>query len=224
MAFALATNILPPRLILLPIVTALLGAYACGSHDQNVADSRSPDVNAVQSELPSAEVARDLTLLREEEKLARDVYVRLYDEWGSKPFSNISSSEQRHMDSVRVLLSRYEMSDPVVSDAAGVFTNEAFQQLYTELTQAGTISLLAAFQVGAEIEELDIADIQRMQSHEPNEAVRAVYDNLQCGSRNHLRAFVGQIVAEGGTFAPKHLSQAEVNAIVEGSQERCGMR
>ena len=44
----------------------------------------------------SAKEASDLIFLREEEKLARDVYLALYDAWGTPIFLNISSSEQKH--------------------------------------------------------------------------------------------------------------------------------
>jgi hypothetical protein len=38
--------------------------------------------------------------MREEEKLARDVYDFLYARWSVNPFGNIRRSEQRHMDIV----------------------------------------------------------------------------------------------------------------------------
>lgn len=40
----------------------------------------------------------DISFMREEEKLARDVYDSLYAKWGLRPFANIRESEQRHMD------------------------------------------------------------------------------------------------------------------------------
>ncbi len=52
--------------------------------------------------------------------------------------------------------------------------------------------------------------------------ILAVYDNLLCGSRNHLRAFNRQLVAQGGSYAAQVISQAEWNAIANSAQERCG--
>ena len=43
----------------------------------------------------------NLRLMREEEKLARDVYLYAHDLYGTQIFSNISNSEQIHMDKTR---------------------------------------------------------------------------------------------------------------------------
>jgi hypothetical protein len=211
--------------LLLALFSGLLWSTAgCGSRDQASPQSKAPDSNGVPTSELTLEVRADITTLREEEKLARDVYHVLYDYWGAKPFANIGASEQRHFDSVGVLIDRYGIEDPAVDDQRGVFTDATFEQLYDRLTKAGEPSLLAAFQVGAAIEELDIADIDRMQSHSAPAEVRAVYDNLSCGSRNHLRAFVRQINNQGGSFVPEHLTVARVDAIIAGAQERCGMQ
>ncbi len=61
----------------------------------------------------SQEEIDDLVYLREEEKLARDVYLHLYNTWGQWIFENIAASEQQHMDAVKTLLDRYGIHDPV---------------------------------------------------------------------------------------------------------------
>ncbi|MCP4143444.1 MAG: DUF2202 domain-containing protein [Chloroflexi bacterium] len=48
-----------------------------------------------------------LAFMREEEKLARDVYLTLYEQWELRPFSNIAESEQKHTDAVKNLLGPY---------------------------------------------------------------------------------------------------------------------
>ena len=49
----------------------------------------------VAASLTESEI-QDLVFIREEEKLARDVYDALRLRWGSRVFSNIESSEQTH--------------------------------------------------------------------------------------------------------------------------------
>lgn len=222
------------RAFLLAIVTVPWLAAGCGNRDRSLPSTRTPSTQALSAQGPRAgvtsavglngAVAEDLVALREEEKLARDVYFVLYETWGAAPFANIGASEQRHFDSVGMLLAEYGVEDPAVDDAGGAFTSTVFQNLYETLTDEGHVSALEAFRVGATIEELDLADIQRMSGHAPPENVRAVYDQLSCGSRNHLRAFVRHIEAQGGTFEPQHLSRSQVDAILSGAQERCGMR
>ena len=39
--------------------------------------------------------------MREEEKVARDVYLSLNDTWNLRIFKNITSSEQTHMNAIK---------------------------------------------------------------------------------------------------------------------------
>jgi len=99
-----------------------------------------------------------LTFMREEEKLARDVYMVLYEQWGLKVFNNISQSEQSHIDSVATIMAIYDVADTASSED-GVFTNTDLQDLYLQLVSDGEASLIAALEVGALIEEVDINDL-----------------------------------------------------------------
>jgi len=163
----------------------------------------------------------DLIFMREEEKLARDVYEFLYEKWGLLIFQNISLSEQRHTDAVKILLTKYGIQDPVTSDQRGVFVKNEFQALYNDLVKKGANSLTDAFQVGATIEDLDIKDLKEAVLLTDNEDIKLVYDNLTRGSRNHLRAFVTQLTTYNLTYAAQFLTQAEVDEIVNSPRERC---
>lgn len=159
-----------------------------------------------------------LLQMREEEKLAHDVYVALYDTWQVKTFSNISAAEQTHSDAVKVLLDRYSLTDPAAGNAAGVFTDAGLQSLYTTLVEQGSTTLVDALTVGAAIEDLDIADLQSLATTTPD--IQLVYDNLEKGSRNHLRAFTKQLAKNGATYTPTHIDSAEYEAIIAGDLER----
>ena len=160
-----------------------------------------------------------LSFMREEEKLARDVYINLYNKWGSNVFKNISSSEQTHMDAMLILLNRYNITDPVGSNAVGVFNNSTLQNLYNQLIVEGNISVLNAFKVGATIEDLDIFDLTNALSGIDNQDIRFVYENLSKGSRNHMRAFYKNILNSGGTYVPQYLTQADFDAIINSAME-----
>ena len=49
----------------------------------------------------------NLQFLKEEEKLARDVYLYSFDLYNQNIFKNISNSEQSHMNSVTVIMNKY---------------------------------------------------------------------------------------------------------------------
>ena len=147
-----------------------------------------------QSEIDS------IIYMREEEKFARDVYKTLFDEYGTSIFENIRNSEQRHMDALENLIIKYGLQDPVINDTAGAFSNPDFSSLYIDLVAAGMESYCGALQVGIDIEELDIEDIETALNGddegvvEPVEApdVIRVLTNLLNGSYNHLNAFNSQ--------------------------------
>jgi len=54
----------------------------------------------------SAGDAENLAFMREEEKLARDVYLYLFEFWGQLIFENIAAGEQQHMDAVWSLMDK----------------------------------------------------------------------------------------------------------------------
>lgn len=165
-----------------------------------------------------------LLFMREEEKLARDSYLVLYDLWGLEVFANIAGSEQSHTDSVEKLLDKYRLEDPVTDELnIGNFVNEALQALYDGLMDDGDESELAGLMVGGFIEETDITDIQAWMDLADNADIISVYESLMCGSRNHLRAFVAQIESMGVVYHAQSLTQKEVNDIVDSPIERdCG--
>jgi hypothetical protein len=170
------------------------------------------------SGVPTAALSADLRQLREEEKLARDTYRTLADVHSAEIFPNIADSEQSHMDAVGRLLTSYAVADPVTNDARGVFQSEEFVSLYADLVAQGKSSPQSAYVVGATVEELDIRDIRVMRGRTAEPDVLAVYDRLECGSRNHLRSFVRQL---SGRFEPQFLTAAEVSTIVGGANESC---
>lgn len=157
--------------------------------------------------------------MREEEKLARDVYQYLYTKWQMPIFNNIAQSEQVHTDAVKNLLERYNINDPVKDDSAGVFTSTEMQDLYNKLTSIGTKSSSDALKVGATIEDLDIKDLTKFLKSTDNEDIKTVYQNLMKGSRNHLRAFDKNIKLNGENYIPQYITIEEYNSIINNSTE-----
>ncbi|MGD8605463.1 MAG: DUF2202 domain-containing protein, partial [Anaerolineales bacterium] len=132
-------------------VTDLTSVDADDNASINPGDMQSNLV--VTGELTQDEV-NSLLFMREEEKLAHDVYLELYEEWGLRIFQNIANSEQTHTEAVRTLLEAYDIDDPAEGAAVGVFINPDLQDLYDQLTAQGRQSLQDALLVGAAIEEI----------------------------------------------------------------------
>lgn len=157
-----------------------------------------------------------LLYMREEEKLARDVYIYLYELYPQPIFNNISKSEQRHTDAIKALLNRYEIGDPAKEDIKGSFKNEKLQNLYDQLIEKGKADRVEALKVGALIEETDIIDIKKeLEENVDNQDISTVYNNLLRGSGNHLRAFVNVLKASEVEYVPVLLEQKTFVEIIE---------
>ncbi len=185
-----------------------------------------------------------LIFMREEEKLARDVYLTFASMYPSQGvFSNIAtSSEQTHTDTMRDKLAQFNVADPNpdtnnLPASLGVFTGATYGAYFTEkfalLTGWGANSELDALYAGAFIEELDMHDIVECPAvivemdngigeggcglnYTDETALINSYNSLVDGSENHLRAYVGQIeaVIGVGNYQAQYLTQAEVDAIL----------
>jgi hypothetical protein len=143
-----------------------------------------------------------LASMREEEKLARDVYLFLSEKYGVFIFSNIAKSEQKHMDAIKTLLDRYGLADPVAGMPRGVFASEDFRLLYEELTARGSQSLAEALRVGVFIEETDIADLQDGLLIVAHNDIKTVYLNLLSASNTHLQSFTATLTRYGYSLEP----------------------
>jgi hypothetical protein len=210
---------------LAPVITA------CGGGGSDVASlgTTPPPTTATLSAVATApsslspEEIAGLKFMREEEKLAHDVYVALFNIWGANVFNQIAQSESQHTEAIRLQLVAYGLEDPAATTPAGVFENADLQALYTSLVAMGRPTLIDALKVGALIEEKDIQDIKDKKALVVDEpSIVQVYDNLLCGSRNHLRAFNNQLVNQGVTYVPQVITQTEWDAIASAPSETCG--
>ena len=136
-------------------------------------------------ELSDKQIA-DLKFMYEEEKLARDLYTRLGEEWNLPAFENISKSEAQHMSALAALFTKYDLEKP--SADPGEYNNSELKAAYEEFLIRGLESEKAALELGKELEIKDISDLEEVMIDAP-EDFKAVYANLKAGSENHLEAF-----------------------------------
>jgi hypothetical protein len=204
--------------------TVIFSSCAKDEIDQTINDNlKSANVYGVTTthvfttsvdDLTTADIS-GLMQMREEEKMARDVYDFFYETYGTQVFDQISNSEKRHMESVLSLINHFGLTDPA-TDEAGVFTNPDIQALYNQLTAAGS-SVELALSTGAFIEEYDIADLQKLLSETKNADIIMVYSNLEKGSENHLSAFATTLLNFGVTYEPQILTSEVYTEILSGT-------
>lgn len=175
--------LIPGSAILAFILSSSLAAQT-GPFGTGICTATCPAVTPL-----TAEETQTLAHMREEEKLARDVYRFLNEKWQLAAFDRIAQAEEQHFQSVGALLARYSIADPSKEDVPGVYTDPKFTALYAELTAKGAASLKAALEVGVAIEVLDIGDLASAIKETTKFDVRRVYSNLMNASLNHQEAF-----------------------------------
>lgn len=151
--------------------------------------------------------------MREEEKLAREVYRAFYAQYNYRVFNNISKSENAHTSAVLNLIDGFGLTDPTPA-ADTEFNDPLFTELYAQLTEKGSASLVEALKVGAFIEEYDINDLQNLLETTENATVKKVYSNLLSASKIHLKAFTNALKLVKETYTPTVITVEEYNEIL----------
>jgi len=193
-----------------------------GYQGQGPAEGTHEDTMAVlaNGDLTDPEI-QGIFFMREEEKLARDVYLAMAEKWGTNIFSNIAGSENKHMDAILTLIDMSDLEDPVGDAGYGIFDNQELQALYDGLIDRGNVSLEEAMLVGGAIEEIDILDLQDYLAGTENDALKEVYQNLLKGSINHLRAFVRSYERQtGDSYQPQFMSQEAYDELMSSNAGR----
>jgi hypothetical protein len=216
------------RLILAAAVVAAVALAAPADAQRRASAQLGPNCaggfqalfDAIEPVPLSAAEEAEVLYLREEEKLARDVYLTLAERWQLPIFSNIARAEQQHMDLVFRLIEVYGLIDPITDDTVGVFSNPDLGILYEQFVIDGADTLVAALTVGATIEDMDLYDLYDLVEFTTNDHITLVAYNLAKGSRNHLRAFVRALLAQGESYTPQSLDQETFDAILAAETER----
>ncbi|MDD3302851.1 MAG: DUF2202 domain-containing protein [Candidatus Gracilibacteria bacterium] len=136
--------------------------------------------NIEKSDLSEQE-KQDIMYQYSEEMMARDLYNYFYGLYNINTFKTISESEQQHMDSVKVIIDRYNLDTPT---NYGELTS-----LYNTLKTEGDKGLKEALESGLKIEIQDIEDIVDTIKTTDNDDVKVILVNIGGASYNHLRGF-----------------------------------
>lgn len=127
--------------------------------------------------------------LYNEEKLAHDVYVYIYEKRGIKQFGNILQSEIKHHTLVENILDIYWISYDK-NTIAGVYSTSWYTDLYNTLIQKWSVSPSDAIAVWVQIETMDIADIQQLYPiFQWYNDITTTLQILEEWSKKHLAAF-----------------------------------
>lgn len=178
------------------------------------APSPTPSPSPSASATVSSSLAAEIAFMREEERMARDLYAALAEAHdGATPMSRITTSEQRHFDAVGRLITTFGLTDPSTGRAPGTYAYDELTTLYASLYEQGKASLDGAYAAGVAVETTDIADLQDAIAASDNATVDQVFSNLLRASEQHLRAFRA---ADNGTTAGRGSASGGANAVAWG--------
>jgi len=201
------------------VASSLLLVIGCGSSNSSSSNSNSKNNTLPQNvtqaiDSPASTISQELlntlSYMGNEERLAYDVYNRLYAQWGTQQFTNIANnSEIKHIQAVQGLVQKYKADDatsftnvdlpalgymntPVESMQAGTYDIAKIQQLYDDLVAAGMTSEREALKIGCTVEVVDITDLDTYitlaQQSNASDIVE-VFNYLRNGSYTHYWAF-----------------------------------
>lgn len=178
------------RTIALMAATALAVAGGIAVTAQSAPTEQPTPPAATAAPTASSALAKDLTYLREEERLARDLYLAFADKYGDDTaFARVAKAEQRHYDAVGRMLERYGLTDPSEGLAAGEYAGDGLVATYQRLLAQGQKSLNDAYEAGIAFEEADVQDLTEAIERTSEADAKRVFEHLQRGSEQHLAAF-----------------------------------
>lgn len=187
------------------IGVSLFAAGCGGSSNGGNGDGGEIDVGTELYTL-SQPLKDSITYMYNEERLAKDVYLAIYEVRPVKQLSNIATnSETKHISAVDALAVKYDLNVTLYPDTdvpyskvdmdkfdAGHYPVEHVQELYDLLYEKGIKSEQDALEVGCMVEVVDIQDLdgyikEAQDSNAPD--VESVFASLRKGSYSHYSAF-----------------------------------
>ena len=179
------------------------------------------EIDALPYEPPTGAQRAALRFVAEQERLAMDLFLDLYNEWGDPVLLDLHTAEQTHRDAVVWLLGKYGLPDPAGGLPSGVYDDPELQALSDDLFFIGTERFTGALTAGAILAEASIDELEYQLDVEVDTwDVEFLYDTLLLAERNHLRLFVWRLERYGIVYEPAYLSDAAFERIVNTPLER----
>ena len=148
-----------------------------------------PVPTAITVTATDPQLAKDLQFMREEERLAGDLYQLFAERYPEATvFANIAKSEDQHFTAVGRQLDNFSIDDPSAGLEPGDYAFAELDELYATLAAQGE-TLDGAIKAGIAVEEEDIADLEAALARDSSDPVERTFTALLAGSENHLTAF-----------------------------------
>ncbi|SFV61276.1 Uncharacterized protein MJ0754 [hydrothermal vent metagenome] len=180
--------------------------YAQENYQEETIPSNVTDAISSEKSNLTPELQDSITYMYNEERLAKDIYLNVYERQPIKQLYNIATkSEIKHEQAVNDIAIKYDLNitqypdtdipydkDSIAKYGSGEYAVEAIQELYNMLYNKGINSEQDALEVGCMVEVTDIDDLDKYisQASASNASdVIEVFNFLRDGSYKHYWAF-----------------------------------
>ena len=201
----------------------VLSVIGCGGGSSASSSIGGEEVVPPISELPSSTLSQDLkesiAHMYNEEGLAYDVYMKVYNELNVSDgvivpqlYKIAMNSETKHIAEVNTLAIRYDLNITDYPDLPapysvegigdGNYSIELIKDLYTQLTDKGVVDKKNALEVGCIVEVVDIDDLDIYIGYaEDSNAsdILEAFKILRNGSYNHYWTFNDALIKMKGS-------------------------
>ena len=162
--------------------------------------------------------------MREVEKLLRDANEAFRLIWMAEDiFLLMRDGEDNHMATIKLLLNRYQIIDPLEQNDYGSFQDTNLQRLYAILFQSGQNSSANALLAAIRLAELNVAELKEaLERDVDNQDITWVYEYLRVCARNHLRVFARHLTNRGLEYTHRYLFEEDYQAIISTPLEQTG--
>jgi hypothetical protein len=180
------------------ILTTMLSGFilsGCMANNGNRYTSQQQSIlqnnNSYSNQPSSTGIKKSLAYMYDEERLAQEVYLAIYEKQPLQQLSKIASkAEGRHIEEVKRLAQHYGVPTPY--QQAGRYATSHIQSLYNKLYAKGIRSKKDALEVGCIVEVVDVDDLNNYISEAERFNAKDVvqsYNFLRKGSYNHYWSF-----------------------------------
>ncbi len=211
----------------IPLVAALAGVLVAASPVSLAIPGNGLGIHPLPPGLAGWSQSRELTggeegfllHMREEEKLARDLYLDFSEYWKLPLFAKTARAEQRHMLTTGLMIELFGLEDPITDDGRGLFSDPAWSTLYAELSARGGLSIEEALGAAGWVEEADIVDLTEALEQSSDPALIRTFDHLLRGSVSHLRAVVKALAKRGVGYEAQLLDPDRLEGLLAPSAD-----
>ncbi len=185
------------------VILALAVVFASCSKEEIEAPIRTPDSGDVQG---LSNFERDgLVALLETQKMHRDVYAWMNDQFPSAVFAALAESDGEGMERLSQAVNKYGIYNPTSNRLPGEFEDVGLQNRYNEFIRLTVGDLPAMIENARVMEEEVICQLQEQQLCLcGNDDLRELYGNLIQESKTQLQALAYETDGLIHVYAPKN--------------------